>query len=322
MDRPFNVDAVLSAISIGYTNPAGTYIADQALPRQQVNSERFKYTKYPLEEAFNIPDARVGRKGRVQQLEFGGIEVPDFVDDYGYDSPIPNSDIDSAREARDRGVSSFDPEGHAVMMLTDTLLNQREVRAASIVHNPATYAAARKVTLAGTSQFSDYANSDPIGTLKAGFDGTLVVRPNTAIMGRAAWSKTASHPDLVNAVKGNVTGSGMITPEQFVELFSGEGLKTLLIGDSWYNTARPGQPVALSRAWGKHIALTHINPIANPEGGGITFGFTAQYGDRIAGRIEDTDIGLQGGIRVRTGERVKEVISAQDAAYFIQNVVA
>ncbi|BAV64769.1 capsid protein [Sphingobium cloacae] len=322
MDRPFVVDAVLTAISIGYKNPASAYIADIALPRMSVSAEKFKWTEYPLEEAFNVPDGRVGRRGRVQQLEFGGSEKTSSTEDFGFESPIPNSDIDAAREARNRGVSTFDPEGHAVMMLTDTLLNVREVRAAGIVHNPATYAAGRKVTLAGNSQFSDYANSDPIGVIKTGMDATLVLRPNTMVMGRAVWSKLSSHPKVVNAVKGNVADSGIVTIEQFTELLRGEGIQKVVVGDSWYNTAKPGQPVALSRAWGKHIAMYHLNPVANPEGGGVTFGYTAQYGTRIAGRILDTDVGLEGGVRIRTGERVKEVIAAQDVGYLIQNAVA
>lgn len=322
MDRPFSVDAALTAISIGYRNPASFYIADEVLPRSQVTAEKFKWTEYPISESFNIPDARVGRRGQVQQLEFGGLDRTAMVDDFGFDSPIPNSDIDSAREARERGVSAYDPEGHAVQMLTDTLMNVREVRVARMIHNANTYAAGRKVTLAGNSQFSDYANSDPIGVLKTGMDATLVMRPNTAVMGRSVWSKISSHPKIVNAVKGNVSNAGIVTIEQFTELLRGEGIQKVFIGDSWYNTAKPGQPVSLARAWGNHISLLHINPLANPEGGGITFGLTAQYGSRIAGRIPDEDVGLQGGVRVRTGERVKELIVAQDVGYYIQDAVA
>ena len=88
------------------------------------------------------------------------------------------------------------------------------------------------------------------------------------------------------------------------------------------NTAKPGQAPALQRAWGKHIAMLHLNSMASIEQGGITFGMTADYGGRIAGRIEDKDIGLQGGVRIRTGERVKELIIAKDVGYFIQNAVA
>jgi hypothetical protein len=322
MERPFVVDGVLSAIAVGYRNDANSYIADEALPRQQVTGEKFKYTIYPIEEAFNVPDGRVGRTGQVKQLEFGGSEQTSSVEDFGFDSPIPNSDIEAAENARKLGLSAFDPEGHAVMQISDTLMNIREVRAAGLVHNPATYANGRKVALSGTSQFSDYANSDPIGVTKQGMDSTLVKRPNTAILGRAAWSKISSHPKIVNAVKGNVTSGGVITVEQYLELFAGEGLRKVLIGDSWYNTARPGQPASLARAWGKHLALIHLDPLATPESGGITFGLTAQYGTKIAGRIEDKDIGLQGGIRIRTGERVKELVVAQDVGYFIQDCVA
>ena len=321
MDRPFETDAGLTAIAIGYKNPSINYVADKVLPRHDVTAEKFKWTEYPLEEAFNIPDARVGRKGRVQQLEFGGIERTSAVEDFGLDAPIPYSDIDAAAKARAAGTSTFDPEGHATMMLTDAMLNQREVRVAGMVQNPANYSTGRKVTLSGTSQFSDAA-SNPISVVSAGCDATLVFRPNIGVMGRAVWSVVNKHPKVVNAVKGNVTDSGIITLAQWTELFRDEGIAEWVIGDSWYNIAKPGQNVNLGRAWGKHISLLHINPVATPEGGGITYGLTAQYGTRISGRIEDKDIGLQGGVRIRSGERVKEEIVAKDVGYFIQNAVA
>lgn len=320
--RPFVVDPVLTAITVGFRNPASARIADEVLPRGQVSAEKFSWTEYSTAESFNVPDARVGRRGRVQQLEFGGEQRTAEVEDFGLDSPIPNTDIDAAADARAQGRSTHDPEGHAVEMLTDTIANIREVRVANLVHNPATYDATRRVTLSGTSQFNDYANSDPIAVLKTGMQGTLIHAPNTLVMGRQVWSWLSSHPKIVNAVKGNVTNAGIITREQFVELFAGEGINRLLVGDAWQNTAKPGQPVSLARTWGKHIAMLHINPMAAVEAGGITFGITAEYGARVSGRIEDPDVGLQGGIRVRVGERVKELVIAKDLGYFIQNAVA
>lgn len=322
MDRPFVVDNVLSAIAVGYRNPDSSYIADEVLPRTPVMGENFKWTEYPIAENFNIPDARVGRTGQVRQLTFGGIERASAVEDFGYDVPLPYSDIMAADNARKLGLNSFDPEARAVGAVMDTLMNQREVRVANVVHNPASYAAGRKVQLSGTSQFSDYANSDPVGVIKGGMDATLVHRPNVMVMGRAAWSKVSSHPKIVNAIKGNVTSAGVVTIDQFTELFAGEGIKKVLIGDAWYNTARPGQAVSLGRAWGKHIAMLHIDRAATAEGGGITFGLTAEYGAKVSGRIEDPDIGLQGGVRIRTGERIKELIIAQDVGYLVQDAVA
>ena len=224
--------------------------------------------------------------------------------------------------ARVRGVSIINPELRAVEGLTDAIRNIREVRVAALVHNTASYDPARQVTLSGTSQFNDYTNSDPIGVIKAALEGTLVFTPNTLVMGRQVWSKLGSHPKIVNAVKGNVTNAGIITREQFVELFSGEGVTRLLVGDAQYNTAKPGQAPTLARAWGKHIALLHLNPMASVEAGGITFGMTAEYGGKIAGRIVDQDVGLQGGVRIRTGERIKELIIARDVGYLVANAVA
>lgn len=321
-NRPFPTSPVLTSIAVGYRNPVETYIADDVLPRQGVGGEVFKWTEYPIAEAFNTPDGRVGRKGRVPQLEFTGTEKESAVEDFGFDAPIPYSDIEAAANARARGLSAIDPEAHAVEMITNTLLNIREARVAALVHNLNTYATDKRTTLSGTSQLSDYTNSDPITVIKTGMEATLVHRPNTAVMGRAVWSKLSSHPKLVNAVKGGTQTSGLISVEQFLELFAGEGIKRVLIGDAWANTAKPGQQPQLARTWGKHIALIHQNPAASIERGGITFGMTADYGGRVAGSIEDKDIGLQGGRRVRTGERVKELIIAKDVGYFIQNAVA
>lgn len=320
--RPFVVDPVLTAISIGFRNTAMMKIADQVLPRFGVSAEKFKWTTYPMSEAFNTPDARVGRLGQVNQVIFSGTEETASVDDFGLDTPIPYSDIEAAAAARAQGRSTYDPEAHSAQMLTDTIENIREARVAGTVFSLATYAADKRITLSGTSQFSDYTNSDPISVIKTGMLATTILTPNTMVMGREVWAKLSSHPKIVNAIKGNVSNAGIVSREQFLELFAGEGISRLLIGDAMVNTAKPGQTPVYARAWGKHISLMHQNPMATVEGGGVTFGLTAEYGGRLSGRIEDPDIGLNGGFRIRTGERVKELIIAKDVGYFIQNAVA
>lgn len=318
--RPFESDATLTAIAIGYKNPAKSRIADQVMPRVSVGDENFKYTEYPKDESFQVPDARVGRKGRVKQLEFTGKQKTESVDDYGLDAPIPYSDIDAAANARARGTSSYDPEGRAVEVLSETIENIREVRVAGMVQDAANYAAGLKVTLSGTSKFSDYDNSTPIDVIKAGLNATFILRPNTAVFSRAVWSTISSHPHLVNAVRGNLTNKGMISKQEFVDLFSDEGIERVLIGDAMFNAAKPGQPANMQRAWGNNLALLHIDEMADTNGG-VTWGFTAEYGSKISGRIEDPDIGLEGGYRIRRGERIKELIIAPDVGYLIQNPI-
>ncbi|MFC6495890.1 capsid protein [Ancylobacter dichloromethanicus] len=316
--RSFTVDPVLTAVAIAYRNQAQMLIADDVLPRQDVAQERFGWTSYPLAEAFTVPETRVGRTGKVNEVEFSGKEETSEVEDHGLDAPVVNSDVAAAAAARAAGRSIYDPEARAVEGLTDLVTLAREVRVAAVVQDDNNYAAARRVTLAGGDQLDDYEASDPIETIQTGIDGTLIYRPNTCVMGSVVWSKLRRHPHLVNAIKGNLTEKGMISREQFCELFE---IPRLLVGEGYVNLSQKGQAANLARVWGKNIALLHINPAATP-GQGITWGMTAQFGTRIAGRIEDPDLGLEGGYRVRAGERVKELMIAKDVGYLIKNAVA
>ena len=317
-NRPFTVNPVLTAVAVGYANPAQTLIADRVLPRVPVGSESFKWTEYPLAEGFSVPETRVGRTGQPARMEFTGLERDGSTEDHGLDDMIPMSDINEANRQRAAGLSTYDPRARAVEGLTNAIQLAREIRAAALIHNAANYSTGRKVTLSGTSQLSDYTNSTPIDVLMAAIDGTLVFRANTLVMGQAVWAKLRSHPHLVNAVRGNLTTKGIISREELAQLLE---IKQVLVGESFVNSAKKGQDVSLSRVWGKHIAALYIDPAATNQRG-ITFGFTAEVGTRIAGSIADPNIGLEGGERVRVGEKVKELIIAKDVGYFIENAVA
>lgn len=322
MKRPFPVDPSLTAITIGYRNPATALIATKVLPPVPVLQEVFKWTEFPIAEAFTLPETRVGRKGQVQQVEFTGDEKSASVADYGLDAPIPNSDVQAAAQARAEGRSTIDPEKLAAEGLTNLIMLDREVRVAAVVQDTNNYAADKKVTLAGTAQFSDYDDSDPIGVISAGFEGTLIFRPNTVALGRPVWNVLRRHPKLIKAVKGGLTEDGLITKQQFADLFEFD-VERFLIGEAYLNTAKKGQAVNLQRVWGKHIELLYIDPSKQQaDDSTITYGFTAELGGRVAGSIDDPDIGLQGGRRTRVGERVKELVAAKDVGYQIRNAVA
>lgn len=321
-NRPFPTSATLTAISIGYSNPAHTLIHSRALPPVEVLDETFKWTEFPLAEGFTVPELEVGRKGQVNQTEFTGEEKTSSTKDYGLDDAIPQSDVDAARRARAEKRSNFDPENQAVEGLTNLVQLGREVRAAAVVQDPANYDAERKIALVGTDRFDDYENSDPYGVIDEGMDKTLIYRPNHIIMGQPAWSKIKRHPKLIKAVKGGLTEDGAITKAQFAELFE-IPLENFLVGVAQVNLSRKGQAVNLSRVWGKSIELLYLDPSKKQaDGSVITWGMTAELGSRIAGSIDDKDIGLQGGRRVRVGERVRELVVAKSVGYLIQNAVS
>jgi hypothetical protein len=321
-NRPFPVDATLTAIAIAYRNPDAYLINDRVLPAVPVLSEKFKWQEWPLGQAFSVPDLEVGRRGRVGRVEFKAEERDSSVKDYGQDTEIPYSDMEEARRARAERRSTYDPRAASVGLLTDLINLGREVRCAEIVQDSDNYVAGRKIALVGNQKFSDFENSDPFAVIDEGFDKTLVYRPNHIVMGQPVWSKVKRHPKLIKAVKGGLTEDGAITKAQFGELFEIEA-QNVLIGMSQVNLAARGQDPNLARVWGKSIQLLYLNRAKQaPTDGVMTFGFTAEYGTRLSGSIEDKDIGLEGGERVRVGEKVRETVCAKDLGYQIADAVA
>ncbi|HSF94786.1 MAG TPA: hypothetical protein VLA52_07145 [Thermohalobaculum sp.] len=308
---PFPIDPVLTGITLAYRNRA--LIADSVLPRlTPMGKEEFKYKKWNIEEGFTIPDTKVGRKSEPNEVEFAATEVTASTEDYGLDDIIPFNDIANA-------AGSLDPVGHATEMLTDLVLLDREVRVAGLVFAAATYDTGLKVQLSGTSQWSDFVNSDPIGDIQAGLDAPIM-RPNVMVIGRPAFSKLIQHPDINKAVNGTAGDTGIVRRNQIAELFE---LDEVVVGEPFQNTAKKGQTASYARVWGKHAALIHRDPLAtSPMSDRVTFGWTAQYGTRVAGQIAEPKKGIRGSIRVRVGEGVKEVIVASQTGYFIEDAVA
>lgn len=317
MNHPFVIVPSLAAIAIAYTQ--GNLIADKAMPRVTVLTETFRYSKYDLGDAFHAPETRVGRKSAPNQLDWGAKELSATVEDHALDAPVPNSDQlawEQARQAGGGNVSAPDPQVRAAKLVMQAVQNRREKRVADLMFNPASYAAGNKVVM--TDEFwDDYAGSDPAVQIDDILDG-MVMRPNVAIMGRRVASKLQRHPKICKAVFGNNTDAGKVP---LAALAAELGLEEILVGDARLNTAKPGQPVVLSRVWGNHAAFFCRNKEADTQAG-VTFGLTAEYGDKIGGLIEDADVGARGGVRVRAGESVKELITAGDLGYFVQNAIS
>ena len=305
---PFPIIPELMAVAIAYRNRA--MIADLVLPRvTPVGKEEFKYLVHGLAQGFTIPDTKVGRRGKPNQVEFTAEERDGSTTDYGLEDSIPNVDIANA-------PPGIDPRATSVEYIMNLLALDREVRVAGLVFNPATYPTGNKLALSGTSQFSNNA-SDPIGVITDALDA-CVVRPNTMVIGRPAFSVLARHPQIVSACLRNPGEAGIARRKDIADLLE---LDEVIVGEALVNTARRGQTATLTRTWGKHISLIYRNRQAAPQRD-VTFGMTVPFGQPVAGAWEDKDIGLRGGTKVRAGESVCELITCPDAAYFLQNVAA
>lgn len=313
----FPINPALTAIAIGYKNPDVALIADRVLPRFPT-AKKFAYTQYNAAQGYTVPNTKVGRKSEPTMVDFQGTLINSEVLDYGLDDLIPNDEIEAFNSMpKPASGGPIDPQQLSTMMLSGLLELDREVRVAGVVFNTANYTGANQQTLSGTSQWSDYANSNPLSALLGALDQTLI-RSNKLILGQQAWTGLRQHPKIVNAVFRTPQNSGSVPREALAELLE---IDEVIVGTGFVNTARKGQAPNYVRVWGKHASLIYSSlqaaQMAQP-----CYGFTAQWGTRIAGAIPEPKSGLRGGVRIRTGESVQEVISASDAGYFFQNCVA
>jgi hypothetical protein len=313
---PFTVQPRLTQIAMAI-KPEGM-IADLVCPRIPVPGEKFLYTKMSTDEAFTIQDTRVGRTGAPNTVEFGGADVNDSTEDYGLDDPVPNKDIKNAEG------TNYDPQAAAAERTALLVKLAREQRVANLYFALNTYQAALRTTLAGASQWSDPA-SDPVNAILTMFD-SMLVRPNIGVFGRQTWTKLRQHPKVVAAVLNAVNaGAGQLAAgvagrAAIADLLE---LEDVFIGESFANSAKKGQAASFARLWGKHAAFLRIDKnVKDPKMALPTFAFTAQWGDMVSGTIADSSIGLDGGVRVRVGEHIKELVSFQDVGCFFQNAVA
>jgi len=304
---PFPVDPALSATSIMYKNTQ--YIADMVLPRTPVSLQNFKYRSYAKGTFLTIPETLVSRTGAPNRVEVGFTEVDSSTVDHALDDIVPVVDINNA-------PPNYNPLAAAVEFITQLLLVDREKRTADMVFNIDNYAAGNKTTLVGGDQFSD-ADSTPVDVIQDAIDACFY-RPNRVVMGRAVASALFKHADIVKAVNGTLGDTGIVRRQAFADLFE---FDQVLIGEGWYNTAKPGQTPTMARVWGKSMLLYYSDPSASATRG-VTFGVTAQFGSRIAGQEPDSDAGMRGGIKVRAGESVRELILANDLGYLIDAAVA
>lgn len=299
---------VLTAIAIKYRGD--DRIADDVMPRTAVGKQEFIHLSDRIGDWITPPDTMVGRTGKVTELATS-LQDPTTLAtvNQGLDEAVANQD-----EMNGPNESAL---GRATQRVTELVELRREMRVAGIVETSGNYA--NTSTLSGTSQWSDFANSDPIAAIKDALDIPWK-RPNRAVMGRAVWTKLSQHPKLVQAVHGiGGATAGIVSKMQFAELFE---LEQLHVGSGWVNSAAKGQTPVKVRIWGKHLALLYMNPTLGGPDGGTTWGYTAQFGTRVAATMQDPKIGLWGGVWVRAGESVKEVVAAPEFGFRFVNAVA
>jgi hypothetical protein len=313
----FPINPVLSAVAMIYSNPAIAMIADKVMPRIDV-AKKFSWTLFDEAQAMTVPQTLVGRKSAPTEVDFSGLLQTDETVDYGLDDVVPIDEVKAwQRSVQEGGGKGMDPLMVSTMLLTKLVELDREVRVAGRVFNTANYPGSNQATLSGTSQWSDFGNSNPLDAILAALDVPFY-RPNTAVFGQATFTKLRQHPRIVQAVFGTAQTGGVVSRKALAEVLE---IEEVLVGASFVNNARRGQPAVRARTWGKGAAFLYVDKEA-AMAKQPCWGFTGQFGSRVAGNIPEPVKGLRGSERVRSGESLKEVVSAPALGFYFANAVA
>lgn len=309
MNRPIPVNPELTGIAIAAPVPG--MIADQVMPEFPVSSERFSYNEYPVEQGLTVPDTKVGRTSAVQRVEFGAVEREARTEDHGLEDPVPVTDATAN--------SGVDPEAMAAEMTSQLVTLAREIRVAGIVFAADTYLAAQRTVYNGTDAKGWWDPAvDALEEIEEARDAMLVA-PNTLTLGQSTWAALRRNPAMVKAARSvNSTGEGRLSIDEVREILE---IEHIHVGRSVMNFAKPGQDASIARVWGGHASLSFTEHVVKSSKA-YTFAATARLTGKQAFRYFDEKVGLEGANVIRVGERVKELVMAQQAGWFFQNAGA
>lgn len=294
------VDPVLTNLAIGYSNDE--LAAEALFPIAPVDKEGGKIPTFG-KEAFKIyktERALRAASNRIQPEDIGSIDV--VLDEHDLEYPI---------DYREDAEAAFPLQAHGTMVVTEGIQLRREKMCADMAQNPGNYAASNKITLSGTSQFTN-ADSDPEGVVddaKAAVRGKIAKEPNTMVIGYSTFRVLKRHPKL-KAILSD-TRPRLVQLADLREIFE---IPNIVVGRSTYVNDAGG---AFTDIWGDNIVLAYV---PTTQGGGARTPYQPSYGytlrkkgnPSVDTRTEDGKIEL-----IRNTDIFRPYLLGAEAGYLI-----
>ncbi len=160
-------------------------------------------------------------------------------------------------ELRAKWDFSTGPEVFTTETLADIIDKQREIQIYNLIMNSATVPS---TTLAGTGQWSDFQNSDPVAAITAQRSTILLSctkEPNTLLVGYPVWLQLIQHPIILDRFKNHALPLGYPTDQQLAGLFN---VDNFVVAKALYDTSQQGIAHNLNYIWGKNAILAYVPP--------------------------------------------------------------
>jgi len=307
----FYYDAPLTQVSKRIGNDPANFISEVVLPTLMVDKKTGKIAAYDGQNLKKPVNTVWAPLSEPNTTNFGRK-----YDDYG---PLQRHALDDIVSWDEDQMTQppFDAQVDSVTHLAEQMAIDKEINAAAALSDAGTLT--QGTTLSGTSQWSDYGNSDPFTDIVTGAN-TMgkygLKRPNTIFFSMDVWAQIQNHPALLERVKYSQLAT--LTTELFAQLLAPQGITKVIVAPAVYDTAAEGLDASNSYVWGKHVWLAYITPTPGLRtlNGGYTL--TLNNGKRVES-FYDWKKAAQ---YIRSIDYYQQLIMMPEAFYFIQNAVA
>ena len=242
------VNPVLTSLSVGFKNES--FMWSEIAPQHASDLQSGTFPVYTRDAWFKRQGgAERAANANYQRIDYGVSTDTFKTVEIGYEKILP----DVVRNSNQFGDNL---ETKDVAFLTNIMELEIEKRVAAATFVTAVWGTSN--TLSGTSQWSDFANSDPISDSDTAIRTILRntgAKPNNLFMGLLAWEKLKEHPLILDKYKHTQVG---IMTEDLVAAVLGVGKIT--VGSSVENTAAEGQTFVGADIWTDNALFQVVNP--------------------------------------------------------------
>jgi hypothetical protein len=261
-----HVDLVLTNISVGWPNNG--LVGEQLFPSVGVGKQSGKY--YIFGHEGWLPEQDYRAPGTVAN-EIPGLQLSTdtfYATEHALQIPV----TDEERETVDNPLS---PDRDGTELLTSKIMLGRERAMYNFVSTTGNYATGHSLTLSGTSQWSDYVNSDPIAAVRVAvrtIHSKIFMEPNTMVLPYYVYSVLQDHPKLTARIQ--YAQKAILTPDLMAELF---GFESIIVPGVGIGSGNPGQTMTIGYLWGKDVVLAWVPPRAGLKIPAFGYEFTWGY---------------------------------------------
>lgn len=300
------IDPILSNVVRGYRHP--DHVGMALFPRVFTRVSGGKIIEFG-KDSFRLYRTARAPGTVTKRVQFGYQGKPYALENHALEAPVPREHL---REAEAVPGIDLGTRATTLVMKTNSLI--LEEQQASIATNAANYGSGNKVTLSGSDQWNDYANSKPLADIETGREAIrsrIGVYPNVLELSAAVFASLKQHPEITDKIK--YTRKAIVTADLLAALL---GFEKAVIGGAVYADDDDN----FVDAWGKHAVLAYA-PTAPSGMEEPSYGYTYTMEDHPLveqAYWEETTKSWIYGVHY---ERAP-VPSGMDAGYLIQNAVA